>query len=167
MNRFYAIQTMWNEYPSVVLKDMQLNSEVTITLHGATVVSMTIPFVDGNPFNIIDGYQHGGELKKQSGSRCCMMAPFSNRIQDSKYDWNGQTHEIKPVNPLYPKVRHGLVKDAEFEVVDIHDGNQSVQVILSTSEIRPGRFPGYPFSVDVKGHLYVVTSKTLDRNSGA
>ena len=88
------------------------------------------------------------------------MAPWTNRIQHSRYRFGGgKPHEL-PKNPVKPHILHGFVGGVDFDVIAERTTADGASVTFTTSALRPGVFEGYPFSVDVEV-TYALTAERL------
>lgn len=141
-------QSTFGKFPVTSVKDTQTGAELRFSHQGALLLNYWIPLKE-KLYDIIDGFATPEELETQGGARMVIMAPFANRIPEGTYTFNGETHTIVPVNPLYQKVRHGFLKDIEFNLSVAKEFNHSFVIEFTSSDIRPGKFPGYPFSLDV------------------
>ncbi len=147
MDRFKFTQSKFGEYDTIILSDEKTNSSMEIALQGATLLSWKIP-IEGKSFNIIDGFATPEELKAAKGARCWIMTPFANRIPEGKYSFEGKDYKLKPLPPR-TQVIHGLTAYQIFDVEEKVVNNEFAEVVLSTKNLRPGAFEGYPFSLDV------------------
>jgi aldose 1-epimerase len=148
MNRYTSEESNWEGYRTIILKDHLSGCSAEFALRGGTLLNF---YASGNGkrVNIIDGYQSAEEFELLSGARCCMMAPFSNRIKKGEYSFNGRNHKlINPVNASREPI-HGLIRTLILEPIEITASDEDVRLVLFTEEIRPGKFEGYPFSINV------------------
>lgn len=149
MSRFTFSEGSFGKYPTVTLNDTLSGSEIEIALRGATLLSYNIPTGSGL-LNIVDGYASPRELEEQSGARSCIMAPFSNRIENGSYVFNNVRYQM--TNPVDPnrEVIHGFARVLDFKVKDIHQSDEHIAVTLFSDAIRKNSFGGYPFCVDIE-----------------
>ncbi len=160
--RFYFEETLWDGWETLRFGDNLKGQHLHLALRGATLLDYQINH-QGKPVSICDGFASGDELKYQGSARFFIMAPFANRIPNGIYRFNGQTYMLKPSNPLYPKVRHGLAKDIDFRINKITQDESRLMIELITQEIRPGRFEGYPFELDMVIR-FILTDNKLEVN---
>ncbi len=154
----YSVQEItFNDIPAIQLINKKNNSAAVIAIQGATLIDLKIN-TDGNLIEVIDGYLNLQELKSTTGSRSAIMAPFSNRLKDNRYIFQGEVYKLSE-NPAPPKM-HGFVKYENFTVTASSADDSSATVILLCSAIREGKFPGYPFNVDVRVE-YRLTEESL------
>ncbi|MBR7830505.1 hypothetical protein KDK95_29660 [Actinospica sp. MGRD01-02] len=120
----------------------------SFALHGATLLSWQIRD-GGELLELTDGYRDAAELHEQSGVRNGVLAPFPNRIADARYDFGGQTHDLLPGVRGDRTVYHGFARDMPFLLDGATTSTDSARIVLRSNEIRPGRFAGYPFALDL------------------
>ncbi|HEX2982667.1 MAG TPA: aldose 1-epimerase, partial [Ignavibacteriales bacterium] len=148
MNRYTTEESDWEGYRTIILKDRVSGCSAEFALRGGTLLNF---YASGNGkrVNIIDGYQSAEEFELLSGARCCMMAPFSNRIKNGEYSFNGENYKlINPVNASREPI-HGLIRTLILKPIEIAVSDEDARLVLFTDEIRPGKFEGYPFSINV------------------
>ncbi len=153
-------ESQFGKYSTLILEDNSSGKNLEICLRGATLLNYLVT-IKNKTINIIDGYRTPEELEEQAGARSCIMAPYSNRIEDGRYNWNGKIHQL--VNAVNPDkdVIHGLARVIDFKIKNITADDDKAELILYTDEIRKDSFPGYPFNID----LYVrftLKDKILD-----
>ncbi|HEX2868574.1 MAG TPA: aldose 1-epimerase [Ignavibacteriales bacterium] len=149
MSRYIHTEGKFGSFKTIILKDTASGSSVEIALRGATLLNYLIP-VKGKLFSIIDGYQTPKELEEQSGARSCIMAPFSNRIEDGFYEFDDLQHQLEnPANPQREAI-HGYARVIDFEVKKLHTDDHKAELTLFTNKIRKGAFKGYPYAVDIE-----------------
>jgi hypothetical protein len=100
---------------------------------------------------LTDGYLDEAELLAQDGVRNGVLAPFPNRIADGRYRFAGQDHDLLPGHGRLarPEVYHGFARGTEFELADARTEPHGARLTFRSTGIRPGRHPGYPFSIDL------------------
>lgn len=111
------------------------DEELVVSTIGATIMSWI-----SNGVSLIDGYLDEDELRTLDGYRSAVLAPWSNRIHDGKWDDDGTIRAVVDAGNTDPEGLHGLVFDSEFEVVEQSDSS----IKLSTA-IEPSA--GYPYEV--------------------
>ena len=99
------------------------------------------------------------------------MAPFSNRIRDGRYTFDGERHQLQPVLAGQEElVFHGFLRVLDCEIVDTEVTDTSARVRLATKAIRPGVYAGYPFAIDLEVEYTVsqdeLTLEIVGRNVG-
>ena len=89
-----------------------------IARRGATLLRWH-PAAGADPDGLIDGYADAAEFAAQAGVRSGLMAPFSNRIRDGRYTFDGEQHQLRPVlTGQEDLVFHGFLRVLDCEVVD-------------------------------------------------
>lgn len=121
---------------------------VLAALRGATLLSWQV-YDDDAWLELTDGYRSAAELREQSGVRNGVLAPFPNRIADGRYHFDGREHDLLPNVQGDRTVYHGFARLASFILDSATASAQDVRIVLRSNEIRPGRFDGYPFALDL------------------
>jgi aldose 1-epimerase len=110
---------------------------------------------------VIDGY--GVDERCPSG-RGQLLIPWPNRIQDGRYEFDGQSHQLPLTEPELGNAIHGLVRWAAWDV-DEHEPGRVVMVHV----IHPQ--PGYPFTLALRVEYALsddgLTVRTTATNIGA
>lgn len=146
MGRYAAERATLGAQPIVVLQD-DTGRRVRIACHGAALFSFEVPR-DGGVFDIAAGYRDEAEIVARPSSRFAIMVPFGGRIADARYSFDGHEQDLQPgVQGAARASRHGFVRGTDFEVASLQANEQSAQVALTTSAIRPQ--PGYPHAIDL------------------
>jgi aldose 1-epimerase len=126
---------------------------VVLALRGATLLSWQVAGgAAGQPTELTeltDGYRDEAELLAQDGVRAGLLAPFSNRVADGRYHYGGHDHDLLPGRTVDRTVYHGFAREAPFRIVGATTTADSVRLLLRTTCIRPDRYPGYPFALDL------------------
>lgn len=163
MSRFIIEESLFGSHPLLTLRDTATGTEAAITPFGATLLAYRIPLPknEGALFDITDGFQTPEELENGKGARAWVMLPFSNRIDQGTYTFDGTTYAIPMANPASGVAAHGFVRQTLFDVSAMHGDDSCAQIILSTSILRPGAFEGYPFSIDIR-IVFTLTADKLD-----
>jgi aldose 1-epimerase len=88
---------------------------------------------------LLDGY---GANEMSTSGRGQVLLPWPNRIQDGRYEFDGQRHQL-PINDVEEQdAIHGLVRWVAWTV-----GEREAHRVVMRHRIHPQ--PGYPFSLDV------------------
>ena len=110
---------------------------------------------------ILDGY--GRDEQPQSG-RGQLLIPWPNRLQDGRYEFDRQRHQLPLTEPEFSNAIHGLVRGAAWTIGERHPHR-----IVMKHEIHPQ--PGYPFTlaldVDYSLGQAGLSVQTTARNLGA
>ncbi|MEO5812952.1 MAG: aldose epimerase [Rhodanobacter sp.] len=170
MSKYTATQTRLGTQPIVVLRDTVAGREVRIACHGAALLSYTLRVADGTQRDVAAGHRNDTEIAEHPGSRFAIMAPFAGRIADARYSFAGHAQDLQPgVSGAERGIRHGFVRDADFSIVVLAADEDSAQVTLGTSAIRPR--PGYPHAIDLRVTFTLdaggITLEALMRNVGS
>ena len=117
-----------------------------VTLKGATLISWSVGGVE-----LIDGYANEREFVEQAGMRSAMMIPFSNRIPNGRYRFDGREIAFHADEPHLAgeTVLHGLLRTVDFMVAHTSTAEDSATVRFESTALKPGAFSGYPFAVNV------------------
>ncbi len=148
MGKFSSARGKFGHYDTIILKNESDGSYVEFALAGGITLSYNIP-LNGGMFNILDGFSTPEEFKEAKGARCWIMAPFANRIPDGRYLFDNKEFKLDPVPPR-DKVIHGFTAYEIFEVEQLNESDDFAEAAVITKAIRPGRFKGYPFAVNVR-----------------
>ena len=148
MSKYKLSKKKFGDYHSVLLSNENDGSNFHIALQGATPLNFNFPLGSGKLFDILDGFASPDEFKAAKGARCWIMAPFSNRIPDGIYNFNGNTYRLEALPPN-DKVIHGFISQIPFEINYVEINNRFIEVIFLTKIIRHGIFKGYPFAMDI------------------
>jgi aldose 1-epimerase len=147
---------------TLVLDPARGHSIAVLALRGATLLSWRVRRDDGDIVELIDGYADADEFRREDGMRSAVMTPFTNRISGSRYTFDGRDIAFGGGDTKSgPDVMHGLLRDQEFEVADITQGDATTTVELVSRVLRPGAFDGYPFAVDVSV-TYTISSDAIE-----
>lgn len=148
MSRFTVTRSHLGDQELVVLVDADADREVRIARRGATVLSIGSCW-GGDRRNIADGFRDEKELVGHKGSRFAIMTPFANRVNDSRYTFEGKTYDLQPGAVGADRAsRHGFLRGVLFDVQREHADDEKASVTLVTHVIRPDANPGYPFALD-------------------
>ncbi|MFF7974000.1 aldose 1-epimerase [Streptomyces sp. NPDC007905] len=136
--------------PTVTVSAPDGSGRVTVALRGATLLSWQAGRgADGQPRELTDGYRGEAELLAQDGVRAGLLAPFPNRVADGRYRYGGHDHDLLPGHHSDRLIYHGFAREAPFELSSAAVTADSARLLLRSTSIRPGRYPGYPFAVDL------------------
>ena len=65
--------------------------------------------------HVLDGYRDAQEARDMDGFRNAVMAPWSNRLRDGKYSFQGREYDFAGKTVGGSLALHGLVADQPFE----------------------------------------------------
>ncbi|MEV8521254.1 aldose epimerase [Dyella marensis] len=153
-----------------VLEDFARGRRVRIARRGATVISLE-QTLGAATLDLADGYRDAAELDSRPSSRFAIMVPFANRIDDARYTFDGESHDLQPgVEGPQRAARHGFVRGVDFELAALGADELGARAEFRTSAIRPDVHPGYPFAIDLSiSYLLDADGLTLEasmRNVG-
>jgi aldose 1-epimerase len=86
---------------------------------------------------ILDGYAESGGATSGRGQ---VLIPWPNRLEDGRYEWDGQWHQAPITEPENGNAIHGLVRREEWSLAEQADDRVVVEYDLEPQ-------PGYPFSL--------------------
>lgn len=161
MTGFSLHRRIEEDHQTLEISHHDAGVHVEISLLGATLLRWVLTLAEGQ-VDLVDGYASRTELAEQDGVRNGIMAPFSNRVAQARYELGGIAHDLLPGSPEEQRlIYHGFVRTAPFDVLDTEVTTDCARVLLRTTAIRPHHFAGYPFSVDVTVE-YTVTLHGVD-----
>ncbi|WP_225095758.1 aldose 1-epimerase [Streptomyces sp. CoH27] len=147
--------------PTLVVSAPDESARAVLALRGATLLSWQVRHGEtGRLKELTDGYRDEKELLAQDGVRAGLMAPFTNRIADGRYRYDGHDHDLLPGHHADRLIYHGFARETPFELVHATTTADSACLLLRTTGIRPGRYPGYPFALDLEAE-FTVTAREL------
>ncbi|WP_382308034.1 aldose 1-epimerase [Herbiconiux sp. UC225_62] len=148
MTEFTITESTLGSSPVVVVSGADGAVTASIALRGATLLSWVVTDA-GEPIELVDGYATEQELLEQHGVRNGIMAPFTNRQRDGRYEFDGESHDLRGSSPTDPDlVLHGLLRERDFTVDSVETGENSAVIRFSSSALD-GSIAGYPFVVRV------------------
>ncbi|MFJ9710173.1 aldose 1-epimerase [Streptomyces sp. NPDC101234] len=136
--------------PTLVVSAPDGSARAVLSLRGATLLSWQVRSeATGRLTELTDGYRDEKELLSQDGVRAGLLAPFPNRVADARYHYDGRDHDLLPAHRGDRLIYHGFARETPFELAHATTTADSARLILRTTDIRPGRYPGYPFAIDL------------------
>lgn len=132
---------------AVALTGGRSGSRAVFALRGATLLAWEV--VDGgDTVALTDGYRDAAELDSQDGVRNGVLAPFTNRIADARYSFDGRDHDLLPgISTAAGRVvYHGFLRDMALRVIDTRESDTGAEVLFSGA-IEPEDHAGYPFAL--------------------
>jgi aldose 1-epimerase len=148
MGGFQVERIDWDGEAALAVASPGRSARAVLALRGATLISWRVDR-DGEVLELTDGYRDAAELREQSGVRNGVMAPFPNRVADARYRFGGRDHDLLPGVEGDRTVYHGFARDVPFVLGTVTTTDDSAHLVLRSGEIRPGRFAGYPFALDL------------------
>jgi len=147
MKRFSFTNGKFFEFETVTVTDSKTNNSIEVALRGANLLNYKI-FKNGHYTNIIDGFTQRADFISGNGARNFIMAPYSNKINNCSYTFNGVTYKLDAENPG-SNMRHGLVAKQNFEIYAVNFFEEFAELTFYTNILRKKNFAGYPFDVNV------------------
>lgn len=148
MSRYQAEEAFLGEWPTIELHDSRSGARASIARRGATLLSLQLPHA-GGVREVAAGYRDADELRRRSGSRFAIMAPFANRVAEARYRFEGAAFDLQPGADTERGIRHGFVRDQDFAIVSLRADEDGAAVTLAFRGLRPGAHAGWPFAVDL------------------
>lgn len=133
---------------AVALSGERSGSRAVFALRGATLLAWEV--VDGSDtVALTDGYRDAAELDSQNGVRNGVLAPFTNRVADARYRFDGRDHDLLPgIAAAERVVYHGFLRDMALRVIDTRESDTGAEVLFSGA-IEPDDHAGYPFALAI------------------
>lgn len=149
MSRYLVEHQPLGPHRVVELRDAVSGARVRIARRGAAVLGFLVPHAGGMQ-ELADGYRDAAELDALKSARFAVMAPFANRIADARYCFDDETFDLQPGVEHERGIRHGFVRDVEFDVDDERTDDHGAEITLGYRGLRPGVHSGWPFAVDLQ-----------------
>jgi aldose 1-epimerase len=109
---------------------------------------------------LLDGFP---AAERPTSGRGQVLAPWPNRIEDGSYEFDGKQMQLPLTEPEHGNAIHGLVRNANWNVVDL----EAYRVLLD-HVLEPQ--PGYPFTLGLSIEYALsdtgLTVQTTARNLG-
>lgn len=131
-------------------------SVARIGSRGGIALSWSVPGPSGRLIELLDGYRDREERRRANGARQALLAPWSNRIHQSRYHWDGRDFDLGPDADGVREGLHGLALDAGFELVEQTDSALTLRTTVEHPE-----YPGV-LRVSAKYELGHTTSAEGD-----
>lgn len=120
--------------------------QVTLTNYGARLVTLVVPDKDGNPVDVILGYDTADEFKQNASNFYgAIVGRYGNRIGNATFTLNGETYQLEKndgENSL-----HGGTNGVYNKVWNVKDTSASSITFSYTS---PDGEAGYPGNVGME-----------------
>jgi aldose 1-epimerase len=100
--------------------------------------------------DILDGY---GVDEQSASGRGQVLAPWPNRLQDGRYEFDGRSHQLPLTEPENSNAIHGLVRWVAWRI-----GEREPHRVVMEHVIHPQ--PGYPFTLEL-GIEYALSEEGL------
>lgn len=96
--------------------------------------------------DVVAGY---GEHEMCSSGRGQLLMPWPNRIRDGHYEFDGAAHQLPLSEPALGNASHGLVRWANWQLLDRRDAELTVGIRLHPQ-------PGWPGMLDLTTRYVLV-----------
>ncbi len=168
--RYRVEHELLGSHQVVGLSDSTKQWRVRIARRGATVLSLEL-LRQGQLFDLADGFRDAAELEARPGSRFAVMAPYANRVDDARYRFAGEWHDLQPgIEGAARAARHGYLRDEDFSIESAMADEAGATVVFANRSIRPGVHPGYPYALDISVRYTLaddgLSLETVMRNVG-
>jgi aldose 1-epimerase len=100
--------------------------------------------------DLLDGYRSDEQCASGRGQ---VLAPWPNRLQDGRYDFDGRSHQLPLTEPEHGNAIHGLVRWVVWTAAE-----RDPHRVLMRHVIHPQ--PGYPFTLALSVE-YVLSERGL------
>jgi aldose 1-epimerase len=145
--RFKVTINQQEAYPVIHLIDSQTGCMAEIFAFGGLLNAFHIP-LNGTLFNCIDGFESvkQAEEKITNAFKSAKISPFVCRLQNGKYNYNGQSYTIRK-NYLGNHALHGLIYDSVYEIDSITQSEETAAISM-THHYQKNDL-GYPFEYTI------------------
>lgn len=133
------------DFDKVILKDIATKTSVEIIPSCGAILHAFTVFNNGNPLNVIDGYESAIDFKNNvtaKGFKSCKLSPFACRIKNASYHFGEKNYTIEKFL-LNGSALHGLLYDAVFAITKTWANENAAGVGLQYQ--YDGSDKGYPF----------------------
>ena len=137
---------------TIVMSEGPLGVEISPE-KGASILSMTFTHPDGRRREVISRAAPGEDpLSKPA---CFIMAPWTNRVAEARFEFEGRVHQLKPSSADGSAI-HGDVRSRAFRIVD--RSPVSARLRFDSREHEGVNFP-WAFGCEAR---YELTGSTLE-----
>ncbi|WP_165856298.1 aldose 1-epimerase [Marinobacter sp. JSM 1782161] len=150
MTTYTATEGRFGPYPTLILQGPGGTPRAEIALRGATLLSLSLP--ETGPDSVVSGYATPDDFAALTGARSAILAPYSNRLADGRYVFDGAEHQFAKRDDDGNSL-HGLVMDAVWQAGQIEPGADRIAVELTCDTLRSAEQPGYPFHVHLSARF--------------
>ena len=134
--------------------------EVCVTNFGGRVVSLVVPDKDGNPTDVVLGYDNVAQYADAENSPSdygSSVGRYANRINQGKITVDGQEYQLPQNN--FGHCLHGGPTGWMYQVYDAEQPNDST---LKLTLVSPDGDNGFPGTVTATTTFTVLSNNTLD-----
>lgn len=144
-------------FPVLTLEDPESGAFVSVLpTRGGSVHRLGLPGPDGKIHELMYPMRSGAEAARHRWSKGALLAPWPNRIQDARYEFEGRTYE--PVRNFKYQGGHAIHGLIQLETLKL--SGKSLSEGWMELSIRSKGWQGYPFPVVIAFRYF------LDARSG-
>ncbi|MDQ3534606.1 MAG: galactose mutarotase [Bacteroidota bacterium] len=121
--------------------------QVKITNYGGIITSIVVPDKDGNPADVVLGYDKLDDYLKEHPYFGALIGRYGNRIDSGRFSLNGKEYILAQNNG--PNHLHGGIKGFDKVVWNAEDSVGDEGVSLKLSYLSKDGEEGYPGNLDV------------------
>ena len=118
-----------------------------ITNYGGTIVTLQTPDRQGNPGDIVLGFDTLADYQARSPFFGCVTGRYANRIANASFDLDGVTYPLAANNG--PNHLHGGLRGFDKIVWQAETARADGEVALHLHYVSPDGEEGYPGNLDV------------------
>ncbi len=143
--KFTETKETFGPYTKITVTAEDGTSISVIPEMGARLNNFLIP-LQGDVFDIIDGYSSAEELGIEYYSKSSLLIPFPNRIANGGYEFEGKTYQLPLNKPDEGNAIHGFISDKPFVLKrsEAVGADYELEFCYTQSAID-----GYPFQFEV------------------
>lgn len=140
----FKIETLpFGDFESVKITSLISGDILTVCNYGATVTSYTY-ITNQGAADILVPYHSPEQLIKGEAAVNWIMAPFSNRMREGTYSFNGRSYHLNDQSGK----SHGMARKMIFKIEEIGQTEEEV-IIKYHTQISPEMFSAYPFHTGI------------------
>ncbi|MEZ4774642.1 MAG: aldose epimerase family protein [Bacteroidia bacterium] len=134
----------------------RMGAELSLTNYGGTIISLKVPDREGNPGDIVLGFDNLADIEATRPFYGCIVGRYANRIAGGKFSLNGQTYPLAVNNG--PNHLHGGLKGFDTHIWDAEPFSNDLGAGVILRYISKDGEEGYPGNLSVKV-TYTLTEK--------
>jgi len=140
----YKIETKKeSELTTIILKNTNTGEYISIVPKYGGNISELVLKKNDKLYSIIAGYKTIEEFEAHEYYRNSKLLPFTNRLKDGKYEFEGKSYQLPINEEALNNTLHGFFYKREFEVAATQEYEDFGKLILKTQ--YNSEFEGYPF----------------------
>jgi len=134
-------ETLNGEKTGLYFLSNKNNVEIAITNYGARIVSLIIPDKNGQPTDVVVGFDSlKGYLNSTETYHGAIVGRYANRIARGKFSLNGNTYQLSINNP--PNHLHGGPKGFNNQVWQVKEIKNDAVRLIYFSKDGEENYPG-------------------------